>query len=154
LQVASSIPSGFGSNFGTGRVSRHFSNDFSLVFASFQPIVAARETDRLFLSPGASLTYCLSSTKVCVKNAPGLDDERSKLEIDGFAAGWDTFLASVGTEYRFTEKWTAALGSGDNTCAVSSTGIARSRFRWTSTSSAGSAPFTGTVRRSSCTRTF
>jgi long-chain fatty acid transport protein len=82
-----SIPSGFGSDFGNDWAGRYFADEFSLFFVSLQPVVAARVTDWLFLGAGAALMYSGSETKVNVRNGPGLEDGRLKLEIDGFAAG-------------------------------------------------------------------
>jgi len=98
------IPTGFGSNYGSSWAGRYQTVDFSLVYVSLSPAVAYRVNDKLSLGFGVNINYTDESSEK--KVAQPFTDEDGKLASDLDGVGVSVNLSML---YQFTPHTRAGI---------------------------------------------
>jgi long-chain fatty acid transport protein len=103
LGASVTVPSGFGSNYGSSWSGRYESVDFSLVYIAFTPAVSYRVNDKLSLGMGVGINYTEEDSEVKIPQ-PGEGDGKITSNLDG--VGVNVTLSAL---YEFSEHTRAGI---------------------------------------------
>jgi long-chain fatty acid transport protein len=98
------IPSGFGSDYGSKWAGRYNTVDFSLVYIALTPTVAYRVNDKLSLGMGVGINYTSSDSEVKIPQLFKEGDGKISSDMDG--VGVNVTLSML---YEFTERTRAGI---------------------------------------------
>ena len=98
------IPSGFGSDYGSQWSGRYETVDFSLVYVALTPALAYRVNDRLSLGAGMGINYTSETSEVKIPQPLAGSDGKITTDIDG--VGINVTLSML---YEFTDRTRAGI---------------------------------------------
>lgn len=98
------IPTGFGSDYGSEWAGRYEVVDFSLVYISFSPVLSYRVNDKLSVGGGMGINYTEETSEVKIPQGPGRSDGKISSDLDG--VGVSVTLSML---YEFTERTRAGI---------------------------------------------
>jgi long-chain fatty acid transport protein len=98
------IPSGFGSDYGSDWAGRYKTVDFSLVYIALTPTVAYQVNDKLSLGMGVGINYTSETSEVKIPQPFKDGDGKIKSDMDG--VGVNVTLSML---YEFTERTRAGI---------------------------------------------
>lgn len=98
------IPTGFGSDYGSEWAGRYETVDFSLVYISFSPVLSYRVNDKLSVGGGLGINYTEETSEVKIPQGPGRSDGKITSDLDG--VGVSVTLSML---YQFTERTRAGI---------------------------------------------
>jgi long-chain fatty acid transport protein len=98
------IPSGFGSDYGSKWAGRYNTVDFSLVYVALTPTVAYRVNDKLSLGMGVGINYTSETSEVKIPQLLKEGDGKISSDMDG--VGVNVTLSML---YEFTERTRAGI---------------------------------------------
>jgi len=98
------IPSGFGSDYGSDWAGRYNTVDFSLVYVALTPTVAYRVNEKLSLGMGVGITYTSETSEVKIRQPFKEGDGKITSDMDG--VGLSVTLSMF---YEFTERTRAGI---------------------------------------------
>lgn len=102
--VSLTIPSGFGSDYGSDWAGRYNTVDFSLVYIALTPTVAYRVNDKLSLGMGVGINYTSETSEVKIRQPFKDGDGKIVSDMDG--VGVNVTLSML---YEFTERTRAGI---------------------------------------------
>lgn len=102
--VSLTIPSGFGSDYGSEWSGRYNTVDFSLVYVALTPTVSYRVNEKLSLGMGVGINYTSETSEVKIRQLFKDGDGKIKSDMDG--VGVNVTLSML---YEFTERTRAGI---------------------------------------------
>ncbi len=99
-----SVPSGFGSDYGTTWSGRYETVDFSLVYIAFTPAVSYRVNDKLSVGAALGINYTSETSEVKIPQFDREGDGKITSDLDG--VGVNVTLSFL---YQFTERTRAGI---------------------------------------------
>jgi len=92
--ISITVPSGFGSDYGTTWAGRYHSAEYSLVYVALSPSVSYRINQQISVGLGVGINYTLSESTVAINTlGSGTPDGRLETELDGI--GTNVTLAAL-----------------------------------------------------------
>lgn len=98
------VPSGFGSDYGSDWAGRYQTVDFSLVYVALTPAVSYRVNDKLSLGASVGINYTSESSEVKFPQPLGETDGKLTSDLDAMA-----FNVSLSMFYEFTDHTRAGI---------------------------------------------
>lgn len=102
--VSLTIPSGFGSDYGSDWAGRYETVDFTLVYIAMTPAISYRINDSLSVGAGVGINYTSSDSEV--KTTQPLDDGDAKITSDLDGVGASVTLSML---YEFSDRTRAGI---------------------------------------------
>ena len=102
--VSLTVPSGFGSNYGSTWSGRYETVDFSLVYIALTPAVAYRVSDKLSLGAAMGINYTAEDSEVKIPQPGTENDGKITSDLDG--VGINVTLSLL---YEFTDRTRAGI---------------------------------------------
>lgn len=102
--VSLTIPTGFGSDYGSNWAGRYETVDFTLVYIAMTPAISYRVNDRLSVGAGIGVNY--TSSDSTVKARQPLDEGDAKITSDLDGVGASVTLSML---YEFTDRTRAGI---------------------------------------------
>ncbi|MEH6635689.1 MAG: outer membrane protein transport protein [Halioglobus sp.] len=102
--ISLTIPSGFGSNYGSDWSGRYETVDFSLVYVALTPAIAYRFNDKLSFGAGLGINYTSETSEVKIPQPLGETDGKISSDLDG--VGINVTLSML---YEFTQRTRAGI---------------------------------------------
>ena len=99
-----SVPTGFGSDYGSSWAGRYESVDFSLVYIALTPAVSYRVNDKLSIGAGVGINYTSSISEVKIRQPLGETDGKITSDLDG--VGVSVTLSAL---YQFNDRTRAGI---------------------------------------------
>ncbi|MEP5766723.1 MAG: outer membrane protein transport protein [Halieaceae bacterium] len=98
------VPSGFGSNYGSEWAGRYQTVDYSLVYVALTPAVAYRVNDKLSLGVGVGINYTAEDSETKLRQPLGETDGKISSDLDG--VGVNVTLSAL---YEFNQHTRAGI---------------------------------------------
>lgn len=93
--ISLTIPSGFGSEYGSDWAGRYYSDSYSLVYVALTPALSLRINEQWSVGASVGINYISSESEVALNSlVPGAIDGRLKADLNG-----------VGTNYSLSMLW-------------------------------------------------
>jgi len=93
--ISLTIPSGFGSDYGSNWAGRYYSDSYSLVYVAVTPALSWRINEQWSVGASVGINYISSESEVAINTlVPGAPDGRLKADLDG-----------VGTNFGLSMLW-------------------------------------------------
>ena len=102
--VSLSVPTGFGSNYGSTWAGRYETVDFSLVYVSLSPAVSYRFSDKLSFGLGANINYTAENSEKKVNQPFTEEDGKLVSDLDGVGVS-----VNLSVLYQFTPRTRAGI---------------------------------------------
>ena len=89
------VPTGFGSEYGSDWAGRYYTDSYSLVYVALTPAISWRINEQWSIGAAVGINYIASESEVAINTlVPGAADGRMKAELDG-----------VGTNFTLSLLW-------------------------------------------------
>lgn len=85
--ISLTVPTGFGSDYGSDWAGRYYTDNYSLVYVALTPAVSYRLNDGWSLGAAVGINYTRSESEVAI-NSLGGSDGKLKAELDGVGANF------------------------------------------------------------------
>jgi long-chain fatty acid transport protein len=110
--ISLTVPSGFGSDYGSTWAGRYNTVDFSLVYVALTPAVSYRFSDQLMFGASVGINYTEETSELKIPQ-PG-EDRDGKVSSDMDGVGFNLTLSML---YEFTDQTRAAISWTSDTDA-------------------------------------
>ena len=102
--VSLTVPSGFGSDYGSEWAGRYETVDFSLVYIALSPVLSYRINDKLSVGGGLGINYTEETSEVKIPQGPNQSDGKISSDLDGIGVS-----VTLSMLYQFTERTRAGI---------------------------------------------
>lgn len=98
--ISLTIPSGFGSEYGSDWAGRYYTDSYSLVYVAVTPALSWRVNDQWSVGAAVGINYISSESEVAINTlGPGASDGRLEADLDGVGTNF-----SLSVLWQMTEK--------------------------------------------------
>lgn len=98
--ISLTVPSGFGSEYGSDWAGRYYSDSYSLVYVAVTPALSWRIDEQWSIGASLGINYTSSQSEVAVNSlVPGAPDGRLKADLDGIGTNF-----SLGLLWQMSER--------------------------------------------------
>ncbi|HSC83145.1 MAG TPA: outer membrane protein transport protein, partial [Pseudomonas sp.] len=87
--ISLTVPSGFGSEYGSDWAGRYYTDSYSLVYVALTPALSWRINEQWSIGVGVGINYIASESQVAINTlVPGAPDGRLRAELDGVGSSF------------------------------------------------------------------